>query len=231
MHKLSLVLVFLASATTSLAAAAASSAEVHKYDGEVNKGSYIIKVRDGAQKSSVMNRIASFLGGNTKVTHDWDSQFFNGFAGSSSRPYTPVVFGPNRITLGNFRDDAVEVLKSSIDVEYIAEDGIMKTFIDQYVELHASVGFCCSTSHARNDAPWSLARVSTRTRLVKQDPFALDYTYRYLANPGIGVDIYVVDTGLFVFFVRPPNNISPPTSEGIFVDHVWELYSNDLRRY
>ena len=82
MHKLFLVLSLLASVTPSLAAAAAPSAQVHKYEGEVNKGSYIVKVRDGAQKSSVLDRIGGFLGGNTKVTHDWDSNFFNGFAGS-----------------------------------------------------------------------------------------------------------------------------------------------------
>jgi len=134
MYKLSLAVGLLASVTASLAAAAASSAEVHRYDGEVNKGSYIIKVRDAAQKSGVMDRVASFLGGNTKVTHDWDPQFFNGFAGSLFRPYTPVVLGPNLVAVGIFNNDAIEVLKSSIDVEYIAEDGIMKTFIDQCVE-------------------------------------------------------------------------------------------------
>ena len=48
--------------------------------------------------------------------------------------HTPVAPGPNEITVGSFRDDAIEVLKSSIDVEYIAEDGIMKTFVDQYVK-------------------------------------------------------------------------------------------------
>ena len=87
MHKLSLVLGLLASVTPSFAAATTSSVEVHKYDGEVNKGSYIVKVRDGVQKSGVLNRIGSSLGGNTKVTHDWDSNFFNGFAGSSFRPH------------------------------------------------------------------------------------------------------------------------------------------------
>jgi len=197
MHKLFLALCFLASVAASLAAAAASSAEVHKYDGETNKGGYIVKVRDGAQKSGVMNRIASFLGGNTKVTHNWDSRFFNGFAGSSFRPRTLVVLGPNRITAGNFGDDVIEVLKSIIDVEYIAEDGIMKAFVDQYVEPWSFGGFCYSNPHPRNNAPWNLARVSTRAKLVKQDPFALDYTYRHLEKPGSGVDIYVMDTGLF----------------------------------
>ena len=138
MRSLSLVLGLLASVTPSLAAVAASSAEVHKYDGDVNPGSYIVKVRDGAQKSAVMNRIMGFLGGSTKVTHDWDSQFFNGFAGSSFRPCPCVAIGPNQTVTGNFGDNVIEVLKSSIDVEYIAEDGIVKTFVDQYVELYSS---------------------------------------------------------------------------------------------
>jgi hypothetical protein len=229
MHKLSLVLVLglLASVAPSLAAVAASSVEVHQYDGDLNRGSYIVKVRDGAQKSGVMNRITSLLGGDTKVTHDWDPQFFNGFAGSPFRPCACVVLGSNQIGVGTFGDSIIEALKSNIDVEYIAEDGIMKTFVDQYVELWPSVGSCYSNPHARNDAPWNLARVSTRTRLPKQDALALDYVYQYLAEPGRGVDIYVVDTGLF--FVRfRPESISTSTSEGVFVDHVRELRSDGL---
>ena len=83
-------------------------------------------------------------------------------------------------------------------------------------------GFRYSNSHARNDAPWNLARVSTRTGLAKQDPFALDYVYRHLANPGSGVDIYVVDTGLFLVCPHP-ETVSHSTSEGIFVNHVGAL--------
>ena len=91
MYKLSLVLGLFASAAPSLAAAAASSVEVHRYDGPVNRGSYIVKVRDGASKSGVLDRIGTLLRGNTKVTHDWDSEFFNGFAGSLFRPSTPLA--------------------------------------------------------------------------------------------------------------------------------------------
>ncbi|KAF9651864.1 serine protease [Thelephora ganbajun] len=161
MHKLSLVLGLLASVTPSLAAVATPFVEVQKYDGEVNKGSYIVRVRDGVPKSGVISRIGNLLDGDTKVTHDWDPEFFNGFA-------------------GKFSDNVIEVLESSIEVEYIAEDGIM------------------TTSDVQNDAPWGLARVSTRKKLAKQDPFALDYQYQYLSNPGVGVDIYVVDTGIFI---------------------------------
>lgn len=197
MHKLSLVLGLLASVTPSLAAAAASLAEVHNYDGELNKGSYIIKVRDGAQKSGVMDRIGSFLGGNTGVTHDWDPEFFNGFAGSSFCLSTCVVLGFNQVVAGNFGDSIIQVLRSSTDVEYIAEDGIMTAFDIQYVELWSSLRLCYLNQHLRNDAPWNLARISTRAKLAKEDPFALDYEYKYLPEPGRGVDIYVVDTGLF----------------------------------
>ena len=201
MYKLSILLGLLASVTPSLAAAAASSAEVHRYGGEVNKGSYIVKLRDGAQKTAVMSRIGSFLDGNTKITHDWNPSFFNGFAGSSFHPCACVVLGPNRVVIGNFGDDIIEVLKSNIDVEYIAEDGIMSALdvdpavVIQYVELLSPIGLCRLDSHARTDAPWGLARISNRARLVNQDPFALDYEYRYLPNQGREVDIYVVDTG------------------------------------
>ena len=50
------------------------------------------------------------------------------------------MLGPNQISLGNFGDDIIEALKSSIDVEYIAEDGIMTTFDVQYVGPWSSIG-------------------------------------------------------------------------------------------
>ena len=68
----------------------------------------------------------------------------------------------------------------------------------------------CHLDIPRNDASWNLARVSTRTKLAKQDPFALDYQYKYNSGPGSGVDIYVVDTGLsFPCFSN--GSVSPST--------------------
>jgi len=137
-------------------------------------------------------------------------------------PYACVVLGPNQIVVGNFGDNILEVLKSSIDVEYIAEDGIMTTFDVQYVEVGSSVEPFYSNPNARNDAPWNLARLNTRAKLAEQDPFSLDYVYQYLPDPGRGVDIYVVDTGLFFFLSPNLESISTSTSEGVFVDHVRE---------
>lgn len=62
--------------------------------------------------------------------------------------------GPDQIiVVGNFGDNVIEALKSSIDVEYIAEDGIMKTFVDQYVELLSSLG-----SPAQTHVPETMRR-------------------------------------------------------------------------
>jgi len=109
-----------------------------------------------------------------------------------------MVLEPNQAAAGNFGDSIIDILKSSTDVEYIAEDGIMTAFDIQYVEPWSSVRLCYSNAHVRDDAPWNLARINTRVTLTEQDPFALDYEYEYLPEPGHGVDIYVVDTGPFI---------------------------------
>lgn len=82
MHKLSLFLGVLASVTTSLAAVPIPQVQMYKYDGPVNQGSYIVKVRDGVDKAGVMTLIGSLTGGSAKVTHNWNAGFYNAFAGS-----------------------------------------------------------------------------------------------------------------------------------------------------
>ena len=99
--------------------------------------------------------------------------------------------------VGKFDDNVLSALTSSLDVEYIAEDGIMSTFDVQYVRSPPPVVPRRSDISFRNDASWNLARVSTRAKLTNQDPFALNYQYEYQPGPGDGVKIYVVDTGLF----------------------------------
>ena len=76
----------------------------------------------------------------------------------------------------------------------------------------------------RKNAPWNLARVSTRNRLSDQNSLGLSYTYEYDSKPGDGVDIYVVDTGLFLFLPRSRRKgILDPPSTGIYIQHVCEL--------
>ena len=76
--------------------------------------------------------------------------------------------------------------------------------------------------------------MSTRTKLSNQDPFALNYQYKYLPEPGNGIDIYAVDTGAF-FLVRSCygslNIFFFPSSSGILISHVRELSSDSFRWY
>jgi hypothetical protein len=87
MHSLSLFLGLLASITPSLAAVPIPHVQMYKYDGLVNKGSYIVKVRDGADKTGVLDLIGSLTGEDTKVTHNWNPNFYNAFAGLQFRPH------------------------------------------------------------------------------------------------------------------------------------------------
>ncbi|RDB21646.1 Cuticle-degrading protease [Hypsizygus marmoreus] len=125
---------------------------VEKYQGQTT-GKYIVKLKDGASKSAIFSKLK-----NSTVTHDW--KLINGFA-------------------GDLDSATVNLLRASPDVEYIAEDGIVHTFVTQ------------------TNAPWGLARLSQDARLSNQDTSALTFTYTYDASAGAGVDIYIIDTGVF----------------------------------
>jgi cerevisin len=83
----------------------------------------------------------------------------------------------------------------------------MDAFDVQYVRPPPSVERGHSDPSLRTDASWNLARVSSSTKLTNQDPFALDYEYKYLPEPGSGIDIYVVDTGLFSRLLQPSKGL------------------------
>ncbi|KAH9485655.1 Alkaline serine protease [Psilocybe cubensis] len=82
---------------------------------------------------------------------------------------------------GNFDDAVLDELRLDEDVEYIAEDGIMHTM--------ATV--------TQTNAPWGLQRISQDAKLSSTSTTALTYTYKYDSTAGAGVDIYVVDTGIY----------------------------------
>ncbi|KAG5641207.1 hypothetical protein DXG03_005771, partial [Asterophora parasitica] len=114
-----------------------------------SNGRYIVKLKDGIAKSQVFGQ----LGKDLKVTHDWS--VIHGFAGYLS-------------------DDAVDVLRASPDVEYVAEDGIVTAFVTQ------------------TNAPWGLARLSQYGKLANQNASDLTFSYTYDKSAGAGVDVYVV---------------------------------------
>ncbi|KAG5640906.1 hypothetical protein DXG03_006680 [Asterophora parasitica] len=120
---------------------------VEKFGGKTS-GKYIVKLKEGVTKSKVFAQLK-----NSKVTHDWS--VIHGFAGHLS-------------------DDAVNALRASPDVEYIAEDGIVTTFATQ------------------TNAPWGLSRISQKAKLANQNANALTFSYTYDNSAGSGVDVYVV---------------------------------------
>ncbi|KAJ3514772.1 hypothetical protein NLJ89_g2171 [Agrocybe chaxingu] len=75
---------------------------------------------------------------------------------------------------------SLNTLRASADVELISEDGIMHTMAVQ------------------EDAPWGLSRLSSLTPPAHQNEDLLNLTYIYDETAGEGVDIYIVDTGVYV---------------------------------
>ncbi|KAG5640721.1 hypothetical protein DXG03_007430 [Asterophora parasitica] len=144
--------VFAALALAAPVFGAAPLRAVEKFDGQTS-GKFIVKLKEGVTKSKVFAQLK-----NSNVTHDWS--VIHGFAGHLST-------------------QAVNALRASPDVEYIAEDGIVSTFATQ------------------TNAPWGLARISQPARLASQDTSALTYSYTYDDSAGAGVDVYVVDTGVY----------------------------------
>ncbi|KAI0778227.1 serine protease [Trametes elegans] len=150
-------------AAPALAAPTAALHTVEKYAGDVKPQSYIVKLKGGVEKERQIEWLAANYGGSATVTHpEWETNILHGFAGT-------------------FKDDALNALRASSDVEYIAEDGI--------VTITAAV--------TQDDAPWGLQRISQAAKLSNQDTSDLSFTYTYDSSAGSGVDIYIVDTGIF----------------------------------
>ncbi|THH19727.1 hypothetical protein EW146_g1486 [Bondarzewia mesenterica] len=80
--------------------------KIEKFGGAETTGRYIVKLKDTASKTTHLDWFRQLAGSNATVTHDWNADFLNGYA-------------------GNFDDASLTALRASPDVEYIAEDGIM----------------------------------------------------------------------------------------------------------
>ncbi|KAA1471520.1 serine protease [Dentipellis sp. KUC8613] len=81
---------------------------------------------------------------------------------------------------GEFTGDVLNALRASPDVASVSEDGI--------VHITSTV--------TETNAPWGLSRLS-QDGPVSGSATSLNYKYSYDSTAGSGVDIYVVDTGIF----------------------------------
>ncbi|KAI0335230.1 serine protease [Cubamyces sp. BRFM 1775] len=84
---------------------------------------------------------------------------------------------------GIFHADALDALRSSSDVDFVSEDNI--------VRINSLV--------TQTNATWGLQRITQSEKLATQDVEALTYNYTYdHSSAGAGVDIYVIDTGIYI---------------------------------
>ncbi|KAF9031932.1 serine protease [Panaeolus papilionaceus] len=80
---------------------------------------------------------------------------------------------------GHFDEATLAKLRAHPDVTLVAEDGIMHTM----------------TKVIQTDAPWGIARLSSKTRLSGSET-SLTFTFIYDSSAGGCADIYIVDTGI-----------------------------------
>lgn len=105
-------------------AAPTSLRTVEKFSGETS-GKFIVKLKAGASKSLILK----LLKGGSSVTDNW--KLFNGFAGKHLLFYSFLVTYVLTSIQGTLDDDTLNILRASPDVEYISEDGIMHTMVQQ----------------------------------------------------------------------------------------------------
>ncbi|KAK9240307.1 peptidase S8/S53 domain-containing protein [Lipomyces kononenkoae] len=84
--------------------------------------------------------------------------------------------GGMRAYSGRFTRALILLIADRPEVAYVESDMI----VTPYGSMH------------QNSAPYNLARLSSRDKLRSTN----DYTYSYDANPGLGVTVYVLDSGL-----------------------------------
>eukprot|EP00918_Siedleckia_nematoides_P000055 GHVU01000116.1.p1 GENE.GHVU01000116.1~~GHVU01000116.1.p1 ORF type:complete len:456 (-),score=51.92 GHVU01000116.1:115-1374(-) len=82
---------------------------------------------------------------------------------------------------GYFHDDVIEQIRKLPEVDYVERDQLVHTT----VEPEATV---------QKGAPWGLARISNRKRLG----LSTFTKYWYSSDGGDGVDVYIIDTGIYV---------------------------------
>ncbi|KAM6496408.1 serine protease [Amanita muscaria] len=83
---------------------------------------------------------------------------------------------------GHCDDPTLDYLRAHSDVESIAEDGIMTI----------------NSLATQRNAPWGLERISQPNPVhATGDPNSLTFSYTYDSSAGKGVDIYVLDSGIY----------------------------------
>jgi len=82
---------------------------------------------------------------------------------------------------GDFTEDDLNDLRAHPDIASIEEDAIVQT----------------CTVVTQTDATWGLGRITSQVKLTGND-HDLNFKYKYESSAGKGVNVYVIDTGIFI---------------------------------
>jgi len=92
-------------------------------------------------------------------------------------------------------------LRADPNVASVEEDQVMTIAAGLHLHKRARKYQClCPPDDdkyvTRHETTWGLQRITSKTKLQNQDPYALTYDYTHYEKAGEGVDVYVIDTGV-----------------------------------
>jgi cerevisin len=169
-------------ATLSLIFENAAPASARRLSGSNSsiENSYIVKLKDGVNTTSHINSLPflfSIEDPNSPVTHYWP-KFFKGYSGI-------------------FVGATLDAILASPDVKYVEKNRIVR-FVALSLTLHILNHTQVRVSDSQTNTPWNLQAISTTVPVGGTDPSQRIYTYSYDQPAGGGVDVYVVDTGVYI---------------------------------
>ncbi|KAI8865864.1 subtilisin-like protein, partial [Ramicandelaber brevisporus] len=144
-------------------------------DAKVIPGSYIVKFRDGVSAQDSNAHISTISGGAA-------------IAASNTRGIKAVWSAALKGYHGNFDAGTLSRIRADPNVEYVEQNLIVHA--PHAVKPSDDV----SALGSQTNAPWNLARLSSKTPLTPPGP----WTYYFEDAAGEGVNVYIVDTGIRV---------------------------------
>jgi cerevisin len=144
------------------------------------ESSYIVKLKDGINITSHINSLPfsfSVEDESSPIT-DWWPEFFVGYSGI-------------------FVGAALDAVLASPDVQFVEKNGIVRCValsLTSHIKSPAQIRGCVSDTNE----PWNLQAISTQEPVGGNDVNAMTYTYSYNEPAGAGVDIYIVDSGVYI---------------------------------
>ncbi|KAK0452830.1 serine protease [Desarmillaria tabescens] len=156
--------------------------DVQTFAGKVKPKGYIVTLKEGASKDELLEDLGSSV--TAVFNRILDDDALNSIRAHPGKFYS-VFYLKSMLTI------------LSLDVESIAQDGIVPSQPPSMLSYCDLFLWPSALLFDRSNAPWGLARISQTSSLGSSDTSDLTYKYNYDSSGGAGVDVYVVDTGIY----------------------------------